>query len=421
MKAAALYTTKRFDTFYAALYNIESYGERNDYPDTVMEAVGGSPTGSGCVKRYFDFIYGKGFADNDIFSYIVNRDGETADSLLHKVVYDYAMFGGFGLHLNYNANGQITSVSYVPFEMIRFDKPDKDAPITKVAIHPDWGHRRLDLDRWRRSDIVRIDLYDPDPAKIAAQAAAAGGWNKYRGQVFYYSNKGRKNYPLPIFDSVLTDMNTEEGISNVTNRNAKNNFLPSGIVVEVLKDTQASNVDTELAKALTNVQGDTNACKLIYAAVESKDDMPVVLPFEGKNFDKDFEVSRNSVQDSIGKCFSQPPILRGVDVGGNFGAQLVRQAYDYYNSITTNERQVLERVFVELFKHWHEPITPNFEIEPLSYDVEMSLADELGDRLGAFMDMIKDTSLTAAQRRTVAHLVYGVDEETAQRLIPETI
>ena len=177
-------------------------------------------------------------------------------------------------------------------------------------------------------------------------------------------------------------------------------FAPENIrklFAENLKDDSYEN------KMLTNAV--TNAQKQI----------------EGKNFDKDFEVSRNSVQDSIGKCFSQPPILRGEDVGGNFGAQLVRQAYDYYNSITTNERQVLERVFVELFKHWHEPITPNFGIEPLSYDVEMSLADELGDRLDAFMDMIKDTSMTAAQRRAVAHLVYGVDEETAQRLIPETI
>ena len=55
---------------------------------------------------------------------------------------------------------------------------------------------------------------------------------QYAGQVYYYSNGGKGTYPTPLCDTVLTDMNTEEGISNVSNRNVRNNFMPSGMLVD---------------------------------------------------------------------------------------------------------------------------------------------------------------------------------------------
>jgi hypothetical protein len=55
-------------------------------------------------------------------------------------------------------------------------------------------------------------------------------------------------------------------------------------------------------------------------------------------------VTREKVKNDIERSFNQPPILRAEDVGGNFGADALRNAYDYYNSVTEVERLQVERV-----------------------------------------------------------------------------
>ena len=73
-----------------------------------------------------------------------------------------------------------------------------------------------------------------------------------------------------------------------------------------------------------------------------------------------------AVQDNIGKMFIIPPILRGEDVGSGFGADLMTNAYNFMNSVTENERQMLEVVFRDLLQYYAVKFT-NFSIKPLTY------------------------------------------------------
>ena len=59
----------------------------------------------------------------------------------------------------------------------------------------------------------------------------AGGIDRYNGQILWCSMAGRGIYPTPIYDAVISDMSTEEGLGNIKNRNARNNFLVSAMLV----------------------------------------------------------------------------------------------------------------------------------------------------------------------------------------------
>ena len=75
-------------------------------------------------------------------------------------------------------------------------------PITNLRCMRDWGRKT-----WKnimRSKITFLDQYNPDEQAITSQVLAAGGWDNYKGQLFYF-NPEVDDYPLIEADSVWED------------------------------------------------------------------------------------------------------------------------------------------------------------------------------------------------------------------------
>lgn len=428
MKAKALKKDRAFTVSKDQQYKIQRWEITNDYPQQVLEIIAASGTGKACTDTYAKFIGGKGFADPNFYKMEVNRLRQTADYILGMAKVDYARLKGFALHVNYNAKYEVVEVHHVPFENVRFCLPESEDTLdfTQVAIHPDWGRRNTKLRRWRAEDIDYIDLFDPSPEAIDAQVAAAGGWSNWKGQIYYFSGDGAKTYPTPIADVVLTDMNTEEGMSNVSNRNARNNFFPAGMLIDYKTpqgedsgdEDQSEQADIE--EALMDVQGDEKAGKILYITADSKDEAPDFKPMNAVNYDKQFEVTGTRVQKNIGRAYNQPPILRCEDVGASFGAELLKNAFNYYNAVTVDERLVMEMVFSEIFSRWSggSP-AETYEIYALSYDVEMTLAERITDKAVDKVLEICNGSLPYKRKRKMLKVLYRISDEELNLLVPK--
>ena len=377
MKIGLLQTEQRFESRNDKVYGIQTYGQNNDYPQRVMDIVAASVSAVSCNNNYKKFINGNGFADMNFKTAKLNRKEQTADYILEQISSDLAMFGGFVLHFNYNANYKISEIQHVPFETVRFEKLDDDGNFNRVALHPDWARQFTNLRRWKKDDITLINLFDPAPDKITEQCPKIKGTEtldlkEYNGQIFYYSNEGDKVYPIPPFAAALTDMNTEKSIANILNRNAANNFLPAGMLVDKKNSDQSKEQEDDTEENFLKFQGSDVACKMMYIQVGSDEEKPEFIPFRTNNYDKEFQVSKNDVKDSIGRIYNQPAILRAEAVSGNFGADLMSQAYSYYNSVTKVERNIIQRVFEAIMLHWWQQETfSNFKINPLVYDSEL--------------------------------------------------
>lgn len=428
MKAKALKRDNRLETRNDRSLGIQTYGDGNDYPQIVEEILDASCTGGSCVDVYAKFISGRGFVDTDFYRKVVNRKWQSNDYILDQISKDYAEYGGFALHVNFNANFKACELQHVPFETVRFERLNEETnDFHRIALHSDWGRKFLNLRKWKKDDIEFIDLFNPDSIEIKAQVDAVGGWKNYKGQIYYFSNRGEKAYPIPIYDSVLTDMNTEEGISNVSNRNVRSNFLTAGMFINYINnnDSPANSEgkpiteDSGIETALKGFQGDEKAGKLLYIELEDGDTKPEFVSFKGTNYDKEFNVTEESVQNNIGRRFNQPPILRAENVGANFGADLMKNAYDYYNSVIENERLNIERVFTSIFQHWFEPASGNFSIIPLNYSAKVTLAERLGEK--GFDQLIKiaeNTTLNTETKRKMAKRLFDLTDEELNDLIP---
>ena len=377
---------KRFATVYNSSWKIQSYGDDNLYPQRMADIIACSPTGSTCCERYRTFIEGNGMLSDDIAYYICNNMGDSLDDIFHMIAYDVAYSAGLALHINYNLKGQITEIQHIPFKDCRLAEEDDRGRVPFIKVHPDWEGRKT-----RNGKTVQVSArnirafypFNPNPKVVLAQMNEDDGIEHYRGQILWVSLGGRNNYPKPIYDKVVTELSVDEGISNVKYRNVRNNFLLSGMLIHkkgstIGVDEEGNEIindnDDGFEESLRQFQGDVNACSLMDVTVNQEEDVPKFVSVEGTNFDKKFQATESSTVERIYSAFGQEPwfCIRTGKTG--FSGEILRQAYEYYNSYVDNERRVITRTFQRIFANWYDKKMndADYTIQPLVYQYNYS-------------------------------------------------
>lgn len=380
----------RITPAYNVRWGIKAYDSDNLYPQWLINVAGNSSTLSGCLLRYIDFIEGKGFADINFAAWVVNRRGETLNDIHHLCAVDKGTFDGFAIHVNYDIHCRPCEIFHVPFQDCRLEEPDDSGYVSRVYVHPDWtgkltrSGRKYTLDE---SKIDKIDVFNPDPDTVRRQIERDGGISQYKGQILYVSGAGYMVYPVPRYDSVLTEALTDEGLGNVKLRNVRNNFLAAGILTR-LKNRHAMPIDPDdpnqsvddedddFDEQLASLQGDTNALKILSFTADYEEEVPKWTPFTIQNFDKAFTATEDSTKDKIYSIFQQEGWLciRNGKVG--FGGDLINDIKIEYSERTAKERLALVMAYHKVLSVFAPELLPgqptlqNLEIEPLVKPVE---------------------------------------------------
>ena len=408
-------------------YGILNYDLDNAYPQRMLELVAASPTAKDCWNKRARFISGNGFEEKSLGKLVVNEKGLTLAKLLKALASDKALFTGFGIHVNYNANFKIASVNYVKFEDIRMGDTDCSDTANKYALYSDWGRKT-----WKnimRSKINFVDKYDPDPAVIKQQVTDAGGWEYYKGQVFYF-NPEVDDYPLIEADSVWEDFETEAGIKIFNNREVTTGFLPSTMLFMQSRREEAdntrpdaneysgTNVPSQLEKDLSAFQGAKSAQKIIVIEYEDESSKPEFKAYPIQNNDKLFETTEKSVEARIIKGFSVPKELinseksSGLSNGGE-----KKEAIIEFNDNTAADRLELAEVFAELFSHFHTDVNPggNWNIIPVP---AITVDDNVGVKAGSSINNLLLSDIPAKSKIATLVHAYGFKQADAEAMCP---
>lgn len=369
---------RRVDIGYVSRFNMQRYGNDNLYPQNLRLIAKQSGTTELCMARYSKFIEGYGFTDERLSETIMNAAGETADDLLHKVAADVARYGGFALHVNYNVMCQVSSVNFIPFENCRLEEEDDAGNVAHILLHPDWSARktrngrRINIDE---KSIDRLPVFNPDQDVVSRQIADSGGITQYQGQVIWVSLEGGTVYPTPIYDSVITDISTDEGLGNIKYRNVRNNFLVSCMLIAKKGLPKIDDNGNEVEQSMITdddlraFQGDEKAAKIMYVELENDEDKPEVVAFPTKNYDKDFATTDASVIERIYAQFHQE-LFYAIRIGKlGFSGQVMQDAYEYYAGEVTTEQRAIQRVFARILAAWQDQTLADADVtlQPLKY------------------------------------------------------
>lgn len=356
---------RQIDNRYLSNLGIKSYDADNLYPQNVRKIVLNSKTGSGCMSRYISFLEGNGISDTVLAQMKVNRSSQTLDAIHSLCAADLAMFGGFALHVNYNLLGQVVEINYVPFENVRLAEPDSEGNVGEVYLHPDWTGRMT-----RNCKVVQVNkdncdiikVFNPKPEVVKAQILSVGGIENYKGQVYYYSRDGYMTYPLSKCNAVLRDMSTDEGLTNVSHRNVRNNFLPAGMLSHFRQNTPIEPNDyiegeprEEMVGYFEMVKGlmtDENCCKVAEVTIEDENEVPKFTEFQTHNYDKDFTVTADSVMEAIYSAFEQEVFLSIRKGKLGFSGDVINDAENYYARCVRKEQRSLTAAYMDILSNW---------------------------------------------------------------------
>lgn len=383
---------KRIKPSYISRLNLQSYDTSNLYPQYIANFLAASPTAGSCTDRLATYIEGRGVADTALADTIVNRQRETLADIVHLCAEDFAKFNGFALHVTYNAFCEISGIRVVPFEDLRLFESDVNGYVSEVAYFPDWseeetrGGKRL---RVSEETLERFDVFNPDRAIVTSQIAAAGGIEFYKGQILYVTSHGRNIYPTAPIDRILNETSTDEGISNVKNRNVRNNFLPAGMIVHKGGVTDVDNLSSEerrqvkksadgFSDAIEALQGDTNACNLLEVTIDYEDEKPEFVPITTNNYDKVFEATEASTIERIYSAFGQEAFycLRVGKIG--FSGSVMADAKKEYAEQQLKRQKLIARTLNDIFRFTSpELVAPGTKIEILPYVDLTKAATEL--------------------------------------------
>jgi hypothetical protein len=291
---------------------------------------------------------------------------EKADKFTRKLIKDYGKFGGVAIHVNYNGLYQKREVSLIPFEFCSLVH-EGDARHGMIEVYDDWGltkHKKFD-----KTDIIYINAYNP--ANVEQEVEDAGGWENYKGQVYY---SPLNEYPLAPFDAVLEDMLTEAQLKKFKHSTATDNFLASHLLIV---GESESDEDSELFdQNLRDFQGGEGAGRLLVVE-KANNESPIELKkIEIQNYDGLYEYTENSSRDAILKMFLIPPVLL-LRVAGSLGtSKEISDAFDYYNGVTSDDRLVIEEILMEIFTNFYYDICPSkdYSLLPLKYSKPIDVA-----------------------------------------------
>ena len=372
---------KRFSTEYLSTLNIQMYGSDNLYPQRMFDLIQNSPTGSTCAERYQTFIEGNGLRNTAFTQYVCKRKGETIDDIFSLIAKDLAYYHGFALHVNYNMAAEIVELQHVPFQCCRLEEEDENGQVVYINIHPDWigektrKGKKILVDK---NNVQKVYAFNPLQNVVLSQIEASGGIDQFKGQILWFSMDGKYQYPKPVYDKIVTNLSTDEGLDNVKYRNVRNGFMLSGMFVHkkgMVTEYDAEgnplpvNDEYDFSNNLDVFQGDMNCCSVMDVTINSDEEKPEFINIEGSNYDAKFTCTETSVTERIFSAFGQEPwyCIRTGKLG--FSGSVISEAYEYYNSYVSKERRAISRKLKQIFDRWFEQanVSQDYEIEPLVY------------------------------------------------------
>ena len=300
------------------------FGADNKFPDHMLEYYDDCATLQAIINGLTDYICGAGMQESDKADMKVDNEGGTLMELVKKCTADYNIFGAFSVNVLRNEFKEISELIYLDVRRVRLDEDG-----THAYYQKSW-------DKYSKTNRV-YPIF---------KASAADN-----NSVFYYkSPKSRGLYGLPMWSSVLKDVQTSIEISKFHLHSILNNFAPSAIVNYnngVPTEEQQKEFETLLNKKFS---GSENASRLLVSFNDNKEAAVTIERLSEDNFDKKYEALAKSVKENIFIAFRAHPQLFGADPErqGFNGVEYVQSFSLFKTTVVSPLQGEIESAFAKL-------------------------------------------------------------------------
>jgi len=338
------------------------YGDRNDYPNYLVELFNKSAKHNAIVKSKVHYITGNGWTGSDeaqTFIAKVNRM-ESLDELTRKVSLDVELFGGYYLEIIWSATGQLSEIWHCDYTKIRTNKDN-----TQFWYKDDWKDNK--------EDFIVYPAFNPSFGT---------------GKQILYVKEYRPDmgiYSLPGYFGALNYIESDIEISKTVLGNAQTGFSASKLIT--LPNGEPSDDEKRnIEKRFTNRFSGSDGKKFILAFVNDSARKPIVEDLGASDITKeDFAKVDSLIQTNIfsGHQITTPSIF-GIAEAGKLGARSeMRDGYEIFKNTYVNSKQMhLEGVFNMLanFRGLQDPALKITPTEPIGIEFTEAILKEIAPK-----------------------------------------
>jgi hypothetical protein len=357
-------------------------GENNDYAEKVELFIENSITATSSSNVFKRFLIGLG--DHNLKDFAPNKY-QKFDEFLDKIAEDYKDHRGFAILVKYNPLGEKKEFHNIAFTDVRIEKSDSNEEPTRYILCKNWN----DITEVKKSEKYPYHVYNDNP-KIVLNQIEKEGFDKYKGQIFYWhGSKEKYHYPISFIHSVMNDADTEHRIQIHRNKRIRGGMLNKKIIVTppsipdhlTAPDNLLNDLDLALKKDCINKKTEMDELLSKFVSAENNegllhiemqydgDDMEKmfkVIDFKAESEDGFFKDNENTIKKNIRACyFNIPPIL--IDSENSFfgsSGEAINELKEFYEQNVKPERIKFERALSKV-------LSKEVKIVPLVGDVNI--------------------------------------------------
>lgn len=359
------------------------FGESNDYPDYLVELFNRSSTHNAIIKGKHKYICGQGWLFNaelppdqqtkaQEFIDSCNNFGQSLYDVTTPAVLDWLIYGGFTFKGKYGVlTRKPEHLYYKDFSRFRISRNEEKFFESGYWVFEKNGqHVRQPR---TPKDVTEINRFQYD---------------KVRGEGLIYYRDPRpqmKFYPMPEYIGCVQDVETEVSIAEFHNNNVKSGFS-AGFIIEFTNGVPEKDEKDKIIKELKEqYTGAINSGELFVTFADSKDRGVVVTPIRPNDMDKQFEVLRRDINQSIITNHSiTSPMLMAIKTEGQLGGrtEMLDAAELFQNTYVAHKQKVIASVINKWFtaKYGFDAGLYIQKLEPVKQNLNLSaVMDQMTD------------------------------------------
>ena len=301
--------------------DLVEWGNRNSYPDYLLDLYNNVPTLRSIVNGNIDFITGDDVSILPLTDNLpdgqMNNRGDNIREQIKDISKDYEIYGGFALQIIRNLIGMVAEVYYIDMRYLRTNKE---------------GNVFYYCEDWSKSGKKDVIVYPAFMPNLKWDTLDDEQRNRNASSILYVKNVHTQVYPAPLYAASIKACEIERLIDDFHINSLQNQFVSSAII-NFNNGDPGDEMKKEIEDAINEkFAGAANGGRIMLSFNKNKESATDIVEFEVKDFGERYKALSEHSRQQIFTAFRANPNLFGIPTEGNgFANEQYAESFKLYN------------------------------------------------------------------------------------------
>ena len=301
--------------------DLVEWGNRNSYPDYLLDLYNNVPTLRSIINGNIDFITGDDVSilplTDNLPNGQMNNRGDYIREQIKDIAKDYEIYGGFALQIIRNLIGMVAEVYYIDMRYLRTNKE---------------GNVFYYCEDWSKSGKKDVIVYPAFMPNLKWDTLDDEQRNRNASSILYVKNVHTQVYPAPLYAASIKACEIERLIDDFHINSLQNQFVSSAII-NFNNGDPGDKMKKEIEDAINEkFAGAANGGRIMLSFNKNKESATDIVEFEVKDFGERYKALSEHSRQQIFTAFRANPNLFGIPTEGNgFANEQYAESFKLYN------------------------------------------------------------------------------------------